>query len=129
MGAAPFEFVCPVARRNREGLWSSGNVPPYPKGHDRIVRTGRTKPRPVDGKRSGRNLPDRHEYRCQCGHVGWSAHAGILRYPANDDQDVPGYVRPFHTHQYLTERGDEGHAHPDGGHPHHHVTDGRGGRS
>lgn len=88
MGAAPFQFVCPVARRNREGVWSGGNVPTYPKGHDRIVRTGRTKPRPHDGKRSSRNLPDRHEFRCECGHVGWSAHAGILRHPVQ----TPGHA-------------------------------------
>lgn len=105
MGAAPFQFVCPVARRNREGVWSGGNVPSYPKGHDRIVRTGRTKPRPVDGKRSTRNLPDRHEYRCECGHVGWSAHAGIIRFPVVDacggcDESNParrciGCLHPF----------------------------------
>lgn len=88
MGAAPFQFVCPVARRNRVGTWGNGNVPAYPDGHDLIVRTGRTKPRPVDGKRSAANLPDRHEFRCECGHVGWSAHVGILHYPV----ETPGHT-------------------------------------
>lgn len=40
-----------------------------------------------------------------------------------DDENVAGYMRPFHTHPHLKERDDiDGHAHPRGGEPHWHVT-------
>jgi hypothetical protein len=79
----PITFLCPVARRNRE-LWGqadrsrSGRLP---DGHDEIVRTGRTKPRRRDGNLGLRTLDTSHEYRCQCGHVGWTTHVDILHKP------------------------------------------------
>lgn len=69
----PVAFVCPVARRNRDTrTWS------LPPGHDRIRLTGRTKPNP--GSSVGqRMLTTSSEYRCECGHVGWSAHVDLPR--------------------------------------------------
>jgi hypothetical protein len=71
----PNWFVCTVARRTRH--WPD----PFPPGHDRIVRTGRTRPAPSPTKGHPRKLRESHEYRCECGHVGWSCHIDILRYP------------------------------------------------
>lgn len=70
----PLFFICPVARRER--VWPATE---YPKGHDRIVRTGRTRKAP--GRPPLRSLPESHEYVCECGHRGWSRHTGVLRYP------------------------------------------------
>lgn len=71
----PVYFICPVARRNRDiRTWAA------PPGHRRIVRTGRTKPMPP-GRAHPRKLNTSHEYRCGCGHVGWSSHVDIARYP------------------------------------------------
>ena len=46
----------------------------------RQVRTGRT--RPYRGRNTGsrRMLSEHHEYRCECGHVGWSRHRGVVRW-------------------------------------------------
>lgn len=83
MGDTPLSFACSVARRNRRQI--PGRGPRYrgwPPGHDVIVRTGRTKPAPT--RRPGvRALPEAHEYRCSCGHVGWSTHSGVLRCPVD----------------------------------------------
>lgn len=75
----PVVFACTMARRNRrvlpgDGQWS------LPPGHD-VVRTGRTRKAPSPGKGSSRKLPLSHEYRCACGHVGWTCHVGILKKP------------------------------------------------
>lgn len=72
---SPIFFVCPAARRTRN--WRD----PYPPGHDRIVRTGRTKPNNRSGPKGLRSLHTLHEYRCECGHVGWTNHIDIERYP------------------------------------------------
>jgi len=76
----PISFACPIARRNRLGSWANGNVPPLPPGHD-VTRTGRTKPAPNQGRLHPRTLSTAHEYRCACGHVGWSYHHGVLDCP------------------------------------------------
>lgn len=75
----PNWFVCPAARRAR--VWPD----PYPPGHHRIRRTGRTEPRRVDGNfHAGRTLDTRHEFVCGCGHRGWTTLAGILDYPIDE---------------------------------------------
>lgn len=79
----PIYFHCPVARRERN--WSSTECPPYPRGHDRIVRTGRTKPAPSQNKGHPRKLSTSHEYECSCGHVGWTCHVDILGKPVKVD--------------------------------------------
>lgn len=30
-----------------------------------------------------------HEYRCECGHVGWSRHRGVVRLPLEGDAVLP----------------------------------------
>ena len=80
MGDAPFAFLCPAGRRER---WRDRNHR-MPPGHERIVRTGRTKPNP--SRNIGpRTLNTLHEFECQCGHVGWSRHVDILNYPLAED--------------------------------------------
>lgn len=81
----PIAFVCPVARRERDVVWRAGSGPSYavPDGHARIERTGRTRAK-RDGRARGRSLDTLHEFRCECGHVGWSRHVGILRYPVEE---------------------------------------------
>lgn len=72
---SPIFFHCPVARRNRD--YPSGRLP---KGHT-VKLTGRTKPYRAKsysamGQRSTSTL---REFRCSCGHVGWSNHADLER--------------------------------------------------
>lgn len=78
----PLSFICPIARQNR-ALWNGPDRGRLPDGHDRIVRTGRTRPVP-HGKTHSRKLSTSHEYRCECGHVGWSSHADVIHYPVAD---------------------------------------------
>lgn len=33
-------------------------------------------------------LDTAHEYRCECGNVGWSAHVDVLKRPLEDEIDV-----------------------------------------
>ncbi len=74
MGDTPHYLNCPVARRNRD--FRTGHLP----GGHVIRRTGRTKPRTT--RRPGqRTLDTSHEYRCTCGHVGWTTHMDILQRP------------------------------------------------
>ncbi len=84
----PNSFVCFVARRTQTydpelGRTSARLGYRYPKGHDRIVRTGRERPLATSqrGKGNPRALRYRVEYRCECGHVGWTRLKAILRYP------------------------------------------------
>lgn len=87
----PVAFVCPVARRNQDVDPTAGEYTRsyrmtlrYPSGHALIVRTGKVKNAAKPGRyaHSGsRMLNESHEYRCECGHVGWSKHHDILQYP------------------------------------------------
>lgn len=78
----PSYFICPVARRDRDFLtWA------LPSGHSQIVRTGRTRPYRGHGSRHPRMLDTAHEYRCECGHVGWSAHRGVLYHPVEEKSE------------------------------------------
>lgn len=74
----PMTFRCTVERRERE--WRTG----YCWREHSVARTGRTKPRPHNGKLGPRSLDTRHEYRCSCGHVGWTTHVEIVRYPIEE---------------------------------------------
>lgn len=71
---SPIWFHCPVQRRER--MWPK----PYPEGHE-ITLTGRTRPfKPSRYHAPGlRSTPLLREYRCTCGHVGWSNHADLER--------------------------------------------------
>lgn len=70
----PLSFACHRWRRTRD--WRSygsaedaGHVP---------VLTGQTK-KVYDTKGHHRKLHTSYQYRCQCGHVGWSTHPGVLQ--------------------------------------------------
>jgi hypothetical protein len=81
MGESPIAFICPKARRNRV-MHHNGTrlvIAPHDRTH-RITRTGRTKDNPT--RRPGtRALLISHEYRCTCGHTGWTTHMDILLSP------------------------------------------------
>jgi hypothetical protein len=76
----PIAFVCPVLRRAKFAEdRTAGDYDwhrPTRTGRARVARTRGAYTRAV-----GRMLDTEHEYRCRCGHVGWSKHADILRYP------------------------------------------------
>jgi hypothetical protein len=44
-----------------------------------VTLTGRTKPRRRGGALGTRHSHVSREYRCTCGHVGWSTHKELLR--------------------------------------------------
>lgn len=44
-----------------------------------VTLTGRTKPAPGKGKGHPRKSKTSREYRCSCGHVGWSCHIDLER--------------------------------------------------
>lgn len=72
----PVSFMCPRERVQRRSGW----VPP---AAHLVTLTGRVKPY------NTRNHPPRstntkREYRCACGHVGWSNHVDLAR----DDIDA-----------------------------------------
>lgn len=70
---SPVHFACPVARRNRNlTTWS------LPEGHD-VTLTGRTKPYTPPRAIGSRSTFTSREFRCTCGHVGWSNHAALER--------------------------------------------------
>jgi hypothetical protein len=66
----PISFKCAVERRENLGLW--GRI------HHQVERTGRSKPYRRLGQGGMRTMRTAFEYRCSCGHVGWSAHIDIL---------------------------------------------------
>ena len=70
----PHWFLCPFERRRFTADRLRGA--PHKK-----VRTGKTRRAPSPGKGSVRKLQESHEYRCSCGHVGWSCHVDVLRTP------------------------------------------------
>ena len=82
----PLNFRCHIQRLG----WYWGYRHPederrpilFPTGHENITRTGRTR----DNQRGGiRMMNTAHEYRCECGHVGWSKHHDVLRCPLEKD--------------------------------------------
>jgi hypothetical protein len=78
----PMTFRCTIERRERD--WRTGYCW---RPHD-VVRTGRTRPRPHNGRLGPRHVDVRYEYRC-CGHVGWTTHAEILRRPVEAPRKAP----------------------------------------
>lgn len=72
----PLYFNCPNYRRLDWRTRTSRDA----ENH-RVVRTGRTKPRRWDGNQGLRTLDTAHEYRCRCGHVGWTTHCDIESAP------------------------------------------------
>ena len=87
----PNSFVCANARRSQlydpeRGRTSARLGYSYPPGHD-MERTGRTKPlaSSQEGKGHLRALQHRVEYRCSCGHVGWTRMKDVMRLPLAND--------------------------------------------
>ena len=72
----PIAFVC--AARRREGYRGRS-----PAESHRVELTGRARKR--YGRPGARMTNLFREYRCSCGHVGWSAHVDLAR------RDVHGY--------------------------------------
>lgn len=74
----PIWFRCPVFRamdwRTRTGADLARHV---------ITLTGRTKRRPNPNKGNPRKPDVSREYRCSCGHVGWSCHKDLERLENN----------------------------------------------
>ena len=83
----PLTFRCSKERLERD--WRGGNRAVEAR-HDPIVRTGRTRRAPSPGKGHPRKLRESHEYRCACGHVGWSCHVDVLRCPLQEDPNNRG---------------------------------------
>ena len=68
----PVYFICAkLARR-----WPRSEVD-Y-RMHE-VTVTGRTRPTPRNGKGHPRKSWTTREYRCSCGHVGWSSHVDLER--------------------------------------------------
>jgi len=66
----PITFRCWAERRER---WQS-----FHRADDHVMTmTGRS--RPYHGHKGGRMTTTAYEYRCSCGHVGWSAHVDAAR--------------------------------------------------
>ena len=74
----PISFSCSKCRKTTGPCrqWTSGGS--LTRCSHRQLRTGRTRPAP-QGNSGLRNLKDLHEYQCECGHVGWSRHVGVVR--------------------------------------------------
>lgn len=73
----PIAFTCPVHRRNKSRTGEAHR-------HVGVRRTGRTKPSKAR-KASRMSLVVSVEFVCPCGHIGWTTHPDILRYPDTDD--------------------------------------------
>ena len=82
----PLTFRCPKERRERD--WRGGNARVEAR-HAAIVRTGRTRPAPSPGKGHPRKLAVSFEFVCPCGHVGWSCHIDVVRYPLQEGKTEP----------------------------------------
>ena len=64
----PMYFACAKARKERSYREREGHV---------VELTGRSK---AAGRRGGiRNSDRSREYKCSCGHVGWSRHVDLER--------------------------------------------------
>jgi hypothetical protein len=72
---SPSYFLCSRGRRGSPLAWRDHQV----------VRTGATRPYlSARGSALGvRSLSVSHQYRCTCGHVGWTNHQGVLRRPVD----------------------------------------------
>jgi hypothetical protein len=82
----PNHFECSKARLIYYGDRSSTGEPVARTTRERaahvITLTGRTRPTPRNGKGHPRKSWTTREYRCTCGHVGWSCHKDLERLEA-----------------------------------------------
>lgn len=79
----PNFFHCAKARGIYYGNRSSKGEPVarthYERGLHQVTLTGRTRPAPSPGRGHPRKSRLSREYRCSCGHVGWSCHIDLER--------------------------------------------------
>lgn len=89
----PIWFQCAKARR----IWY-GSRRNNDEGNERTAReraehvtelTGRTRRTPKTGKGHPRKSWTTFEYRCSCGHVGWSSHKNLERKAEQAGIEVP----------------------------------------
>lgn len=72
----PLYFMCHVERRAKWRIRDNATARAWlHERHSPIVRTGKIR-RNVGG--NTRTLSDAYQYRCACGHVGWTRHRDIL---------------------------------------------------
>lgn len=83
MGNTPYFFECHEARKIYYGTRSSTGDPVtrtrIERAQHRVTLTGRTKPRRHPRGGGFRSSDVQREYRCSCGHVGWSSHIDLER--------------------------------------------------
>jgi hypothetical protein len=77
----PLFFMCPKMRH----VYYLDRTDWHYKQHS-VIRTGRTKPTPSNGKGHVRKMAISYEYICKCSHRGWTSHPGIFRYPEAGDE-------------------------------------------
>lgn len=88
----PNWFMCAKAREiwygprsSAEGAARTGRE----RAEHRVELTGRTKPTRATGKGHPRKSWTTFEYRCSCGHVGWSSHKDLERKAEWEGVKVP----------------------------------------
>lgn len=74
MGAAPLTFQCPKYRALYWRTRTSGD-----RAAHRVTLTGRKRRRSTPNSGNSRKSDVDREYRCACGHVGWSCHIDLER--------------------------------------------------
>lgn len=72
----PISFACAIERREKLRVEFGMML----RREHRVIRTGRTRPYRRIGQGNMRTSTTAHEYRCSCGHVGWSAHVDLPRH-------------------------------------------------
>jgi hypothetical protein len=76
----PIHFACSQARRIWHGSSDEQSARTSRERREHVVElTGRTRPTKRDGKGHPRKSWTTYEYRCSCGHVGWSSHKDLER--------------------------------------------------
>lgn len=87
----PLFFHCPKYRSARATEREAAYLAFMLRAHREITLTGRTrKVRKPNGQRMTKTA---REYRCTCGHVGWSRHVDLERLSRLPGKPVPRYSR------------------------------------
>lgn len=90
----PIWFECAKARRIWYGSRRQDETEAIARTHrerarHRVELTGRTRPTPWNGKGHVRKSWTTFEYRCSCGHVGWSSHVSLESMAERAGIEVP----------------------------------------
>lgn len=75
----PMFLRCPVERRERSSVYVRIGA-----RHD-LVRTGRVRGEPREFGASRSLVGGTVEFRCSCGHVGWTNHVDVMRRPIEEE--------------------------------------------